>query len=74
MMTPTSEYAANRPSMLWSLAEIYVMVEEYEAAIDQLEMALSVPWIFSGAILDLDPVWDPLRDHPRFQVLLAKYE
>ena len=25
-------------------------------------------------LLRFDPVWDPLRDQPRFQALLAKYE
>ncbi len=25
-------------------------------------------------MLRIDPVWNPLRDHPRFQALLAKYE
>ena len=24
--------------------------------------------------LRLDPRWDPIREHPRFQTLLAKYE
>jgi len=74
LMTPTSEFAVNRPSMLWSLAEIYVMVEDREAAIDQLELLLSIPADFSTAILELDPLYDPLRDHPRFQALLKEYE
>jgi len=25
-------------------------------------------------MLDADPMWDSLPDHPRFQALLAKYE
>ena len=25
-------------------------------------------------LLRIDPTWDPLRDHPRFQAMLAKYE
>jgi hypothetical protein len=24
--------------------------------------------------LRLDPVWDPIREHPRFQALLEEYE
>ena len=35
---------------------------------------LSVPSDLSVHILRLDPLWDPIRDHPRFQALLAKYE
>jgi serine/threonine-protein kinase len=52
------------------LAEIYVKVGEYEAAIDQLEYLLSIPSLVSTPLLRVDPLYDPLRDHPRFQALL----
>lgn len=52
------------------LARIYVMVGEFDAAIDQLEYLLSIPGELSIPLLRLDPAWDPLRDHPRFKKLL----
>ncbi len=52
------------------LAEIYVRVGEYDAAIDQLEYLLSVPSWITIPLLRVDPLYDPLRDHPRFQALL----
>jgi non-specific serine/threonine protein kinase len=54
------------------LAEIYMMCGEHAAAIDQLETLLSVPSRVSVGLLRVDPIWDPLRDHPRFQQLLEK--
>ncbi len=56
------------------LARIYAMVGEYDAAIDQLERLLALPSITAVPMLRIDPVWEPLREHPRFQALLAKYE
>ncbi len=56
------------------LARIYVMVGEYDAAIDQLEFLLSRPGELSIPLLRLDPHWKPLWDHPRFQELVEKYE
>jgi serine/threonine-protein kinase len=53
------------------LAHIYVMVGEYDAAIDQLEILLSRPGEMSLPLLQLEPAWEPLGDHPRFQKLLA---
>jgi hypothetical protein len=60
-----------------NLARIYTVVGEYEEAIDRLEYLLSVPgggdfiWDFiSVAQLRLDPQWNPLRDHKKFQRLL----
>ncbi len=71
---PVSKDARRGPLLLEALARIYVTVAEYEAAIDQLEFLLSIPSPISVPLLRADPVWDPLRDHPRFQALLAKYE
>jgi hypothetical protein len=47
---------------------------DYDAAIDELDYLLSIPSSVSVPQLQLHPMWDPLRDHPRFQALLAKYE
>jgi serine/threonine-protein kinase len=57
---------------LWAedLAQIYVMVGEFDTAIEQLESLLSIPSELSIPLLRLDPVWDPLREHPRFKKLL----
>jgi len=52
------------------LARIYVMVGEFDAAIDHIEYLLSIPGYISIPLLRLDPTWNPLRDHPRFQKLI----
>jgi serine/threonine-protein kinase len=57
-----------------ALAKIYVMVGEFDAAVDQLEFLLSRPGEMSIPLLRLDPTWAPLRDHPRFKRLLEKGE
>ena len=56
------------------MARIYVMVGEYDRAIDQLEFLLSRPGYMTVHLLRLDPIWDPLRDNPRFQKLLDTYD
>jgi len=55
------------------LAQVYVMVGEYDKAFDQIEYLLSIPGELSVALLKIDPVWAPLRDLPRFQKLVQKY-
>ncbi len=57
---------------LTDLARIYTMVGEYDAAIDQLEILLERPSLMSVALLRIDPTWDALGDHPRFQALLQR--
>jgi serine/threonine protein kinase/tetratricopeptide (TPR) repeat protein len=52
------------------LAQIYVMVGEFDLAIDQIEFLLSIPGELSMPLLRLEPDWNPLRDHPRFKKLL----
>jgi len=54
-----------------ALAEIYVMVDEYDKAFEQLEFLLSIPSEMSIHLFRLDPAWDPLRDHSRFKKLIG---
>jgi len=77
-LNPVSKDAALGPPYILNLARIYVVVGEYEEAINQLEYLLSIPsseflWqVVSIPLLRLDPLWDPLRENPRFQSLLEK--
>jgi TolB-like protein/Flp pilus assembly protein TadD/predicted Ser/Thr protein kinase len=59
------------PFSVTNLAQIYVMVGDYDAAINRLEYLLSIPSWISVPLLRIDPTWTPLRNHPRFQKLLA---
>jgi serine/threonine-protein kinase len=54
-----------------AFAEISLLAGEYELALDKLEWLLSVPSLISAGILRADPIWDPIRDLPRFQRLVA---
>jgi eukaryotic-like serine/threonine-protein kinase len=61
------------PNRVEYLARIYVMVSEYDAALDQIEYLLSIPCDFTIPLLRLDPEYDPLRKLPRYQKLVEKY-
>jgi hypothetical protein len=51
------------------LAEIYMLVNEPEEALGTLEPLLAIPsWISPGELRS-DPLWAPLRGHPRFAQL-----
>ncbi len=62
----------NGPAM-YQLAFIYVMTGEYDKAIDQLEYILEIPSYITVPFLKLEPLWIPIREHPRFIALLEKY-
>jgi TolB-like protein/Flp pilus assembly protein TadD len=63
-----------RPGFVEELAAIYARLGRRDEAIEQLEYLLTVPSYVTLASLRIDPTWDPLRDHPRFQVLLEQNE
>jgi len=71
-LLPVTKEAWRGTFRVEDLARIYVMVGEFEAAIEKLEFLLSVPSELSTPLLRLDPAWDPLRDHSRFKKLLEK--
>ena len=73
-LMPISEDAMAGPDYVRNLATIYAWFGEVDAAVEQFEQYLSVPAPQSIKFILLDPVIDPVRDHPRFQTLLEKYE
>ncbi len=62
---------SNGPYMQHQLVRIYIMVGEPEKALDQLEPLLRIPYYLSPGWLRIDPTFDPLRKHPRFQKLVG---
>jgi serine/threonine-protein kinase len=70
-LLPMSKEAYRGAYLVEGLARIYTMVGDYEAALERLELLLSVPSQLSPALLNIDPVWDPLRKNPRFKALTA---
>lgn len=73
-LLPVSKEAQRGYYREWDLARIYAMVGEHDAALDRLEYLLSIPGHLTPAWLRIDPTWDPLRGHPRFQKLLARWK
>lgn len=69
-MMSVSKNAVLGPTYIQNLAQVYTMVGEHDKAIDQLEYLFSIPSQISPALLRLDPMWAPLRGHPRFQKLI----
>jgi len=73
-LLPISKDADAGPFQLIELAKIYSRVGEHDEALRLIDQLLSIPCDLSVGMLRLDPVWDPLRDLPRFQALLEKYD
>jgi tetratricopeptide (TPR) repeat protein len=52
------------------LVRIYLLVGEPERALDRLEPLLKIPYYLSPGWLKIDPNFAPLRDNPRFKLLV----
>ena len=70
---PIEEDALSGPSLLAGLAQIEAHTGHPEEAVKIVRHLLSIPagQVISIARLKIDPVWDPIRDHPDFQQLLS---
>jgi TolB-like protein len=53
------------------LADIYILTGEYDQAMDKIEYLLTIPGDLSVPLLRIDPVYDKLRNLPRFQKILT---
>ena len=73
-LEPINKNALWGPDRHRWLAYIYLMVGEYDKALNEIELLLSIPYFFTTCDLKLNPFWDPMRDHPRFQELIEKYK
>jgi serine/threonine protein kinase/Flp pilus assembly protein TadD len=69
-LLPVSKDAMRGTYRVGDLARIYVMVGDFDLAVDQIAFLLSIPSELSINLLRLDPAWNPLRGHARFQKLL----
>lgn len=68
-LTPESKNAEWSGYLRANLARIYLMLDQRDAAIEQLEIVLSRPGPLSPNWLKADPFWDPLRGNARFDRL-----
>ena len=55
------------------MVEIYIMVGEYDAAMDNIEHLLSVPSLVSVPYLESSSKIDPIRELPRYKRIVRKY-
>ena len=72
-LLPESKDAFGGPEIAEGVAEVYCIVGENGRAIELLDGLLSRPSNITVPGLKVNPIWDPLRKEPRFQVLIDKY-
>ncbi len=70
----TSDDYFDSPFLLFNFAEVLAIFDLHDEALEQLEQILDSPGFTSAAYLKVDPLWKPLRDHPRFKALIEKYD
>jgi serine/threonine protein kinase len=71
---PTSKHPEGGPDLETEMAGIYSQLGDADHAIPLLKRLLNLPCGFfvTPARLRLDPIWDPIRNDPRFQDLVAE--
>src|SRR5947199_248486 len=72
-LLPESQDALDGPKTTVELAQIYAWTGETDQALQLIDRSLSTPNVVTVPFLALDPMWDPLRDDPRFQALIDRY-
>jgi TolB-like protein/Tfp pilus assembly protein PilF len=72
-LLPESVDAFDGPVCTQTLAEIYVIVGEYDKALAIVDGLLSRPGQMTVAQLKMSPLWDHVRQDPRFIAILQKH-
>jgi TolB-like protein len=71
---PVTRDALTGAEILRNLAITYAWAGEKDLAIKQLEEVVRIPGPISYGQLHLHPWWDPLRDDPRFEQVVAEVQ
>jgi eukaryotic-like serine/threonine-protein kinase len=71
-MLPFTKDAVLGAYIQHQLVRIYILTGEFEKALNRLEPLLRIPYDLSPGVLRIDPNFDPLRQHVRFQQLLTE--
>jgi TolB-like protein len=70
-LLPVAKDAVIGDALLSRLAGVYAQAGEADRAFNLLEKVTTIPFGVTYGSLKLDEVWDPLRNDPRFQKLVA---
>jgi len=70
-LMPPSKDAIDGVVLAVNLAQIYVWTGEKDLAIERLQAVERLPTYLSYGLLELQPIWDPLRGDPRFEKIVA---
>jgi tetratricopeptide (TPR) repeat protein len=72
-LQPESRDALDGPHITEDAAQVHAILGDNDRAIEILDGLLNRPSYLTVQGLRVNPVWDPLRNDPRFQALLEKY-
>ena len=71
-LKPVSQNAVSGPIQILNLANVEAWTGEKAAAVEHLTSLLKLPCIdFNYGMLELSPIWDPVRGDPGFEALLV---
>src|SRR5207245_8444702 len=73
VMQPSSEDPFEGPGREEAMAQIYALLGDADHALPILQRLVQISNLgLSPTFLRLDPIWDPIRNDPRFQELVAE--
>ena len=73
LMSFQEDVLAGTDRMLQKI-ECLIWLYEHDLAIDLIDKTLSIPSLLTVNRLKLSPIYDPIRDNPKFQKVLRKYD